>query len=384
MACAAWTSGATADEDLYTVRAVPVDATADTATAARERAVAEGRRAAFADLMVRLVPRSRLAEVPDPTDSELQQMTLGFEVGNERTSAVRYLADLTVAFDESAVRGLLRRSGIPFSETRSLPVLVVPLFDTGGDTRLWEEPNPWRLAWESAPPAKGLVPFVVPFGDIADIRDLSLEQALAGDRTALDRIAERYGARDTVVARATPRPGDQVQVTLERLGPSGVDSTMVDSAPSPESTDEVERLQPAVARAVELVEEAWKNENLIRGNIETRVTVTVPLDSLSRWLAVREALDSLAVVTRYQVVHLMRSEALVDVTVAGDAEQFRVALAQRDLQLLPGAGDYILKARDQPMPAALAPVDPAAGAVPEPAPAPGAPPPVSTTGVRTN
>src|SRR3546814_20504135 len=47
---------------------------------------------------------------------------------------------------------------------------------------------------------------------------------------------------------------------------------------------------------------------------------------------------------------MSKREALVDVLVHGDAEQFRLALAQRDLELLPGNGDYILKQRGQPMP----------------------------------
>src|SRR3546814_3550607 len=66
-----------------------------------------------------------------------------------------------------------------------------------------------------------------------------------------------------------------------------------------------------------------------------------------------------------QVAHLSKREALVDVWVHGDAEQFRLALAQRDLELLPGNGDYILKQRGQPMPepapAYRAPAYPAPG-----------------------
>ena len=339
-----------ADADLFTVRAVAVDATAETAPAARDRAVAEGRRQAFKRLVDRLVPASDAARIPAPTDAELQRMVLGFEVANERSSAVRWIADLTLAFDPNRVRSVLRAAGAPYAETRSLPVLVIPLYETGGETILWKEPNPWRNAWYELPPQDGLVPFVVPYGDVADIRDLSPEQAVAGDVDALMRIAERYGARDTVVVTARPRAGSAIELAVQRLGPSGTDSTMLETVAGAEDLDETKRLAPAVRRTVALVEESWKRDNLIRPGFETLVTATVPLDSLQRWLTVREALDGLSVVARYKVVQLMRREALVDVWVNGDAEQFRVALAQRDLELLPGAGDYILKQRGQPMP----------------------------------
>lgn len=349
-----------ADADLFTVRGVPVDATAETATTARDRAVAEGRRVAFRRLVGRLVPAAEATGMPDPTDAELQRTVLGFEVADERSSAVRWIASLTVAFDPDAVRSRLRAVGVPYAETRSLPVLVVPLYESGGDTVLWKEPNPWRTAWYDLPPQGGLVPFVVPYGDVADIRDLSPEQAIAGDLEALVRIAERYGARDAVIARARPRAGGAVELSVQRLGPSGTDSTLVETVTGGDDLDEAKRLAPAVLRAVALVEDAWKRDNLIRPGFESLVTATVPLDSLRRWLTVREALDGLSIVARYRVVQLMRREALVDVWVNGDAEQFRVALAQRDLELLPGAGDYILRQRGQPMP--------------QPAPQPGAAP----------
>jgi hypothetical protein len=163
---------AAADDDLFTVRAVAVDATADTARLARDRAIAEGRRAAFQRLVERLVPASRARAVTAPTDAELERMVIGFEVADERTSSVRWLADLTVAFDPAAVRARLRAAGVPFAETRSLPVLVIPLYDTGGETVLWREPNPWRNAWYELAPQGGLVPFVGPYGDVSDIRDL--------------------------------------------------------------------------------------------------------------------------------------------------------------------------------------------------------------------
>ncbi|GHD49557.1 hypothetical protein GCM10017083_21970 [Thalassobaculum fulvum] len=339
-----------ADADLFTVRAVPVDATAETAPAARDRAVAEGRREGFRRLVDRLVPAAEAAGIPAPTDAELQRMVLGFEVANERSSAVRWIAELTLAFDPGTVRGVLRSAGVSYAETRSLPVLVIPLYETGGETVLWREPNPWRNAWYDLPPQDGLVPFVVPYGDVADIRDLSPDQAVAGDVDALMRIAERYGARDTVVVAARPRAGGAVELAIQRLGPSGTDTTMLETVDGTGDLDEAKRLAPAVLRTVALVEEAWKRDNLIRPGFETLVTATVPLDSLQRWLTVREALDGLSIVSRYEVVQLMRREALVDVWVNGDAEQFRVALAQRDLELVPGAGDYILKQRGQPMP----------------------------------
>ncbi len=337
-------------QEIYTVRGVPVDATAETAVAARELAVTEGRRAAFDRLVARLVPSRDTGSLPPRTDAELGDLVLGFEIANERSSTVRYIADMTVAFDPAQVRNLFLRLGIPFAETRSLPVLVVPIVDFGGGPFLWEEPNPFRAAWSRARLPAGLVPLVVPYGDLADIRDLATNQAMTGDPAALSRIAERYGARDSVVVRAIPRFGGAVQIAVQRIGPTGFDSTLIETVEAGEGSDDRTRFEAAAARTVTLVEDAWKRENLIRSGLESRVTVTVPIDSLTRWLEIREALERTVIVPRFDVIQLTNREALLDLWVNGDAEQLRVALEQRDLQLQPGAGDYVLVERGQQPP----------------------------------
>lgn len=378
--------GPASAQDIYTVRGVPVDATADSPVAAREQAVREGRRLAFDRLIARLVPSDAAGSVPSRTDAELGEMSLGFEVADERSSAVRYVASMTFAFAPGRVRSLLMSLGVPFAETRSLPVLVIPVLDSGSGPVLWEEPNPFRSAWSAAEIKTGLVPFLVPYGDIADIRDLSTPQALSGDTQALGGIAERYGARDAVVVEATPRAGGAVEISVQRIGPTGFGTTLIETVSPPANADapvtDAARYAAAVRRTVTLVEDAWKRENLIRGGLESRVTVTVPIDSMRRWLAVREALDKTVIVSRFDVVQLTRVEALVDLWVNGDAEQLRVALEQRNLRLLPGAGDYILIQRGHQLPAPrtapeAAPADPAATAPGFPDTAPAVPAPAA-------
>jgi hypothetical protein len=379
-----------AAQEIYTVRGVPVDATADTPVAAREQAVRDGRRLAFDRLVARLVPSDQAAFVPPPPDEALGDLVVGFEVAGERSSAVRYLATMTFAFDPARVRALLNRDGVPFAEIRSLPVLVIPILNNGSRAVLWEEPNPFRAAWIDAPPASGLVPFLMPYGDLEDFRDLSTAQAVGGDVQALARIAERYGARDAVVVRATPRPAGAVEIAVQRIGPTGFDTTLIETVvpsvqPSPALGD-AGLFRDAIQRTVTLIEDAWKRDNLMRQGLESRVTVTVPLDSLRRWLFVRRELERAVIVSRFDVVQLTRGEALVDLWINGDAEQLRVSLEQRNLRLIPGAGDYMLVQRGQPVPGpsvprddAPSPADPVPADPLSTAPLPGAPAPADTT-----
>ena len=195
-------NAATQSADVFTVSEVAVDISAKTGEAARTLAIAAGERTAFQRLLTRLVPKRNRYRLPDPTDEAIQDLVRGFEVEEERPSARRYVATLTVRFKAKAVRRLLREAEIPFAETRSKPLIVLPVLQIGEELRLWKNPNPWREAWARRGRGGGLVPLIVPLGDLADVALITAEQALQGKAKPLRRIARRYGASDALIAVA--------------------------------------------------------------------------------------------------------------------------------------------------------------------------------------
>src|SRR5690348_8790050 len=135
--------------DIFTVANVPVDATAKSAAAAREAARIDGQRRAFRTLLERLTLAADRNRLPRLSDARITDMIRDFEVANERRSTVRYLADYTFRFRPDQVRQVLRNAGIPFAETISKPVTVLPILTQGSSSVLWDDPNPWRDAWAS-------------------------------------------------------------------------------------------------------------------------------------------------------------------------------------------------------------------------------------------
>ena len=85
--------------DVYTVRGVPVDATAASVAEARDLAIAQGQLAAAQLLFERLtLPEDRFL-APDIDEGTASLLVAGFEVADERQSSDRYLATMTVSFD---------------------------------------------------------------------------------------------------------------------------------------------------------------------------------------------------------------------------------------------------------------------------------------------
>jgi len=93
------------------VNGVTVEATAATAAAARDMAIADGQRRAFKELIDHLAPGSDGAALAKLSDPEIAPLIVGFDVADERASATRWRATLNFAFDQDAVRALLRERG---------------------------------------------------------------------------------------------------------------------------------------------------------------------------------------------------------------------------------------------------------------------------------
>ena len=346
----AWTAPARAvvGEDVFTVLDVYVDATAENAAAARDLALSEGHANSFRRLLARLVPDAERRRMPPLVAADIAQLIRDFSVDEEKTSSVRYLATLRVRFKQGAVRRLLRGADIPFAETRSKPVLVLPVYRRAGALLLWDQANGWRHAWAALPPSDGLLPMILPKGGLADINDIGPEQALRGDRARIRAIAGRYGAADILlaVARLGRDPATNavvLHVDVSRFGAAGQGHTVVRSF-SARAGESVGALLAGAARAVRTeIEESWKRDNLLHFGDRHWLTAVTPLNRLKEWVEMRRHLARVAFVQASDLLSLSRTEATVRLSFIGDEEQLILALAQRDLRLARGPVSWVLQ-----------------------------------------
>lgn len=110
----------------FTVSDVPVDVTSDSAEVAKEKALNEGQHQAFQQLLRNLGVADGSVDGVKVSDNDLMRMVQGLEIANEKISANRYRAKLTVSFREGRVRSFTRQANLSISDS-------VAHQDGGGD-----------------------------------------------------------------------------------------------------------------------------------------------------------------------------------------------------------------------------------------------------------
>jgi len=322
------------DADLFIARGVAVEATAQSAAQARDAAILEGQRRALEIVLRRLTPPEAHDRLPSVDGASLATLVDGFLIEREKASATRYIADLTVEFRPRAVRDLLRGVGAPVLDRRPSRLLVLPVFQQDGRTVMFDDPNPWREAWEKVAGAGGLTPLVLPLGDLDDVAAVSPEQALAGDGAALAALARRHGAQRWAVVSARAEAGG-LNVTLKR--PEGTEVETLRGEPAAVMAE-------AAARLSGRIDAEWRKTigqlAAPSAGVEAQLSVRATFADLADWIALRDGLGRNPAVRRLEVGSLTPREAQLVLHHRGAPELLAQALALDglELQVEPGGG----------------------------------------------
>ena len=324
--------------DIYQIQDVVVDVTAGNASQARDQAMGQAQRSAFEQLLSRLGTDTEIAA--RTSEDDLSAMVQALEVQQERTSAVRYIGTLTVQFKPSAVRNLLNKHGTSYTEARSTPVVVFPVVFYNGRQILWEEGTKWRTAWEEASRSSGLVPIVIPSGDLDDIALLSTSEAIAGNPDALQVMIKKYQTTGAIVAILktdpdNPTPKKQLEIEVVKYDHRG--KTSEPSRYSPSAPADANAVKSTLSQAVRQIradlENGWKqNVKAVKGP-SSHLPVIVPINSLAEWNHIKQKLGNIPAISKISVIVLTRGETKIELEFRGEISDLQSTLEQDGLFL---------------------------------------------------
>ncbi|HEU0118258.1 MAG TPA: DUF2066 domain-containing protein, partial [Alphaproteobacteria bacterium] len=341
------------DSNVFSVADVAVDATADNGVHARDLAIAQAQRAAFDQLLDRLGADSSMEK--KLSDDDIATLVQNFEVQSERTSATRYIGTYTVQFRPTAVRDYLGKHNTSYTETRAKPIVVMPIFANDGHPILWEDKTKWRMAWDADARSGGLVPVIIPTGELADVAIISTTDAMHGKSDAIKDLIDRYhanGAIVTVLDTDLEKPGKELKVSVERYDTDGQSIQPDSNFTLPAATDKpaLDRsLMQAVKQVRHQLEKAWRSEEasgvsaiggdapvIIEGEQHSNVThlpISVAIATLPEWTQIKRKLESIPAITHIDVIILQRVETSIEIQFKGDIDALQMALEQKGLIL---------------------------------------------------
>lgn len=336
----------------YTISGVRVDATDETAAAAREAALSQGRQQAFRLLAARLGVSSD--SIPEVDVEALSRLVLGVTIQQEGLASIRYTGKVAVTFFPEAVRTLFAESNVHIFDTLAPTQVILPIWTSSPQKgpALWSDENPWRLAWTDRLKT-GLVPVEVPLGDLQDVGAVRSTQAFSLDREVLLNLAHRYHADDVVVTHAQLLRSDggdprAIRVTAARRKDGGF--LFNKTLPLMEGLQKGDYLKETLSYATEHVvawlDALWREDYALSppGYRDTTLALRIDIPAgLQDWVSIRRALDGMRYIQSWRLVSLHLKEAWISATVRGSPEQLIPEIAAAGLYIDKGDEYWVVR-----------------------------------------
>ena len=228
------------------VGGIKVDVRGDNAEDAQKKGWAQAQRLAWKKL-----------GRPEVSDSQLDSMVSAVVIEHELIGPRRYIATLGVIFDRARTGRML---GSATQQSRSAPMLLVPVTFEGGTARVYEMVNPWQRAWAEYQAGGSRIDYVRPSGSNGDSLLITYGQTSRRSRTWWRNVLDQFGAADVLVPISHLErewPGGPIKGTFTaRYGPDNIylgsfNLTAKDEADLPRMlTQAVERMDSLFEQAL--------------------------------------------------------------------------------------------------------------------------------------
>lgn len=323
--------------DMFAIKGIPVDVTAENATKAREQAMFEAQEKAFYQMLTRLTISSDLESLPVLTSKDILNLVQDISVSNEKTSSVRYIANVDVQFNPDAIQTFFEEYQVPYVTSIADKSVILPVYQSDRQAKpmLWTDRNPWLNVWAKEAGKSDLVPLILPFGDLEDIAIISEDKLNEEYDLDISPLLKRYQVKNALVLEATVLSDlHLVRVTIRPFNhEKGVLGTFSLTEPINAAMPTV--LKNAAERTIQLLEQKWREKSAVRFDNPTSLTVVVPIHNLGEWIAIRNRLDEIKLIKQYVVKAVRRDQAQIEVFFAGNLAPFLETLKKEGLFMAP-------------------------------------------------
>jgi hypothetical protein len=312
-------------DNVYAVAGVYVDETAANAAAAQQAGFAAAQRAGFERLVRRLTIPDELAQrgMPQVEPTTLDRLVSSVDIEEERRSGTRYVGRLTVRFDPSGVRTLLRQFNLTVVDTRTAPVLVAPLV---ADGTAEETATLWREVWTNGGFGDELVPLAAA---PVELRGAPAWQTAGPFAQQAAAASVLYA---TLRVQGSTATATLVEIDANARRDRGEVTARIDGADAAATRSALASLAD---QASTRIQNDWKGRVATGGGQRGRISASALYSNQAQWEQIKDALEGAAqtLISEIRIEAVGRDGALVSFSFVGDRAQLVSELQRRGIAL---------------------------------------------------
>lgn len=203
-----------AHADLYYASGIAVQADADNPSQAKQMALEQGQRTAFAKVVRKLLGQDKDFFVADLPIQDIVNQVRDISIQNEKNTAQSYWAEINVHFNEKNVQDFLTEHNQEYLKTEPPTYLVIPVMMAGNRFYGLEDDNVFYQHLRQMDTLSDFYQMVLPVGDVDEM--VAVHQALGNSQyQGLMDLANRYGANRVLLVWASPKTENNWRLTTK-------------------------------------------------------------------------------------------------------------------------------------------------------------------------
>jgi hypothetical protein len=272
----------------------------------------------------------------------------GMSVRSERNSTTDYIANLDFSFQAQAVRDLLRREGIPFTDEQAPALTLIPIWRPAPGAPPKDEAV-WTNVWKGLDLQHALAPVKLqPLRK--EVHADTINALASGDGGAIRALAAEYRSERVLIAIAErDTAAGRLNVTL--AGRDAVGGFTLVRAYRVDPADPGYANELAAVVGLRILEGRWKALKT-RASVSgapsgdaTDLMIQVEFRGMSEWQDISRRLGATPGVNDLEVLGLSARGARVTLRYEEGPEQLAEELAQQGLSLRNSGGAWVLQLR---------------------------------------
>ena len=280
---------------------VHVDVTAKSVTDAKQRAMSKAVRDGLAEVILRISTDKSVQEINKLTDNQLAHFITGVMVLMEKTSDVRYIADLRIGVDEYILKSYLSENDLPLVYAEEKEALVIPLMeDEAGNVDLWSDENVWKKAFlDRGKMHKGRLNIATIDKNLGNISMIKVNRLGELTNSEFKDLAD-FNHADSIYVLTYSQKDNKIYI--KNYPSQSVQEVLIENKPMTFLVDKVMEFFKDDESSVQ------QNTEVAQVSDFEKIEVVYNYSKLSEWMSLKQVLDNNAQVKDIQIVSMVNGK----------------------------------------------------------------------------
>lgn len=315
---------------------VYVDVTDENAAVAKEKALAQGNRTAFNTVARRIATGEGTPQLQALDDNQILNFIKEVSIKSEKSSGVRYIANLKVVINETLLKQYMDEKSINPAVITASKILIIPTFrEFKTDApMLWEANNLWRKVWEEeSSNGEDIITFVSIPTNGSNYAIMDAKKALSLDNIAMEQIASNNNTADIFVADAVYNGIEGLTVSVYSYQDGGVETVEIYGERSPVL------LLNGISEVKKSIENRLKRQSITDLTQKNEIEVLYNYYKMSDWVNTENALKQVSTIEDVKMVAMSNGKVQFTIKFSGSIDKLMSKLREH-MFTLKDYGDF--------------------------------------------